>query len=149
LPGLDLDEYRDRLLLRFANPALQHQTRQIAMDGSQKLPQRLLGTVRDRLATHRSVDRLALAVAGWLHYLRGRDEAGHAYEIQDPLAEPLAQLLARAQAIASVHDGVALVTGFAPVFGTLGKDPHFVTSVARHALSLRQRGVLATLEGQR
>src|SRR5258706_15206565 len=44
LPGLDLDEYRARLLERFANPALQHKTAQIAMDGSQKLPQRLLGT---------------------------------------------------------------------------------------------------------
>ena len=50
LPGLDLAAYRTNLLARYANPALAHRTQQIAMDGSQKLPQRLLGTVRDRLA---------------------------------------------------------------------------------------------------
>jgi len=48
---------------RFANPALKHRTWQIAMDGSQKLPQRLLGTIRDRLAAGGSIDRLALGVA--------------------------------------------------------------------------------------
>jgi fructuronate reductase len=46
LPGLDLAQYQARLLQRYQNPALKHQTRQIAMDGSQKLPQRLLDTVR-------------------------------------------------------------------------------------------------------
>ena len=69
--------YRARLLQRFANPALAHRTAQIAMDGSQKLPQRLLGTVRDRLAA--GADRAAGAgVAAWIHYLRGLDEAGRA-----------------------------------------------------------------------
>ena len=49
-PGADLAGYKRSLLERFANPALKHRTWQIAMDGSQKLPQRLLGTIRDRLA---------------------------------------------------------------------------------------------------
>src|SRR3954463_3295082 len=42
-PGADLAGYKRSLLERFANPALKHRTWQIAMDGSQKLPQRLLG----------------------------------------------------------------------------------------------------------
>jgi fructuronate reductase len=148
LGAIEGDSYRTRLLQRFANPALQHQTRQIAMDGSQKLPQRLLDTVRDRLAAHASIDRLALAVAGWLHFLRGVDEAGSAYEIEDPLAGELAELLARAEATGSVHDGVAQLMSFTPVFGELGKEARFVSGVARHMLSLRQRGVLTTLESQ-
>jgi Mannitol dehydrogenase C-terminal domain/Mannitol dehydrogenase Rossmann domain len=45
VPG-DLDAYQATLIARFANPALAHRTRQIAMDGSQKLPQRLLGPIR-------------------------------------------------------------------------------------------------------
>ena len=49
-PGADLAGYKRSLQERFANPALKHRTWQIAMDGSQKLPQRLLGTIRDRLA---------------------------------------------------------------------------------------------------
>ena len=42
-PGFDLAAYKDALMGRFADPALRHRTVQIAMDGSQKLPYRLLG----------------------------------------------------------------------------------------------------------
>ncbi len=146
LREFDLADYRARLLERFANPALQHRTQQIAMDGSQKIAQRLLGTVRDRLAAHASVDRLGLAVAGWLHYLRGVDETGTRYDIQDPLAAELVALRERADATGSVHDGVVLIMSALPVFGELAHAPRFVAAVARHALSLRQRGVLATLD---
>ena len=50
---IDAVAYRDALVRRFANPALPHRTQQIAMDGSQKLPQRLLATARDNLAAGR------------------------------------------------------------------------------------------------
>ncbi|MEO8057758.1 MAG: mannitol dehydrogenase family protein [Burkholderiales bacterium] len=146
LAGLDLDAYRSGLLQRFANPALQHKTHQIAMDGSQKLPQRLLGTVRDRLAAGAPIDGLALAVAAWLHYLRGVDELGASHTVQDPLAATLAAELSRAEAAGSLQASVALFTSFAPVFGELGREPRFVSHVALQLASLRQRGVLATLE---
>jgi fructuronate reductase len=134
------------LLQRFANPALQHQTHQIAMDGSQKLPQRLLDTVRDRIRAGRPYDRLALAIAAWIHYLRGSDETGTPHAIVDPLADALSARLAAPRP--SVHDSVAHVTAFEPVFGQLGRDPRFVSAVARHLVALRQRGVAATLEAQ-
>ena len=132
----DLAAYRARLIERFANPALAHRTRQIAMDGSQKIPQRWLATVRDRLAAGAPIDRLALAVAAWLHFLRGVDEAGQRYTIDDPLAADLAALGNDAQTLC----------GFAPVFGDLGREPRFVAPVARQLASLRTRGVQATLE---
>ena len=146
IAGLDHDDYRARLLQRFTNPALQHATLQIAADGSQKLPQRLLDTVRERIAQNRSYDRLALAIAGWIHYLRGRDEHDAPYPIVDPLAAELNARLAPLER--SVHDGVAHFTAFEPVFGDLGRDRRFVSSVARHLLALRQRGVALTLEAQ-
>ncbi|WP_293433725.1 mannitol dehydrogenase family protein [Piscinibacter sp.] len=132
----DLAAYRARLIERFANPALAHRTRQIAMDGSQKIPQRWLATVRDRLARDESIERLALAVAAWLHFLRGVDEAGQRYPIDDPLAAALAALGSDASALC----------GFAPVFGDLGREPRFVAPVARQLAALRTRGVRATLE---
>ena len=58
-PGADLAGYKRSLQERFANPALKHRTWQIAMDGSQKLPQRLVGTIRDRLAAGAPFRRLA------------------------------------------------------------------------------------------
>lgn len=154
LPGLDLAAYQQRLLERYANPALQHQTRQIAMDGSQKLPQRLLGTVRDRLAAGAPIDGLTLGVAAWLHYLRGEDDAGRRHEIQDPMADALAARCAAAEhAAAGIADPVkaeearvAVLAAFAPVFGELGGDIHFVRAVAVHTRSLRERGARATLE---
>ena len=139
MQGLDLDDYRARLLQRFANPALQHQTAQIAMDGSQKLPQRLLGTVRDRLAAGASIDGLALAVAAWFHYLSGTDETGAAHTIHDPLAGALGKRLAHAETF----------TSFAPVFGDLGHEPRFASAFARQLQSLQRRGVQATLQDWR
>ncbi len=56
-PGTDLRGYARDLLARFGNTAIRHRTWQIAMDGSQKLPQRLLGTIRERLAQGGSIDR--------------------------------------------------------------------------------------------
>ncbi len=92
--ALDLADYRARLLQRFENPALKHRTHQIAMDGSQKLPQRLLGTVRDRLRAGAPIDALALALAAWIRYVHGTDERGAGIVVEDPLAERLAALTA-------------------------------------------------------
>jgi fructuronate reductase len=92
--GVDVAAYQATLLERFRNPALPHRTQQIAMDGSQKLPQRLLGTVRDNLAAGRPIDRLALAVAAWMRYVDGVDEAGRAIKVSDPLAEEFARIAA-------------------------------------------------------
>ncbi|MDS6632367.1 hypothetical protein QYS46_23625 [Klebsiella michiganensis] len=50
IQGVDLTAYADSLIERFSNPALKHRTWQIAMDGSQKLPQRMLEGIRVHLA---------------------------------------------------------------------------------------------------
>lgn len=153
LPGLDLEQYQQRLLQRYANPALKHQTRQIAMDGSQKLPQRLLDTVRARLAADLPIPGLALAVAGWLQFLRGVDQAGRRYDIQDPMASALASQFALAeQAAEQAGKGPAAMlawagslTGLTQIFGDLGQDPRFVRAVAQAAQSLRSLGVAGAL----
>jgi fructuronate reductase len=92
LAGFDLAIYRSALIARFNNPSLRHRTWQIAMDGSQKLPQRLLGTIRDRMRAGASYDRLVLGVAAWMYYARGFDEAGKAIDVRDPLAGRIAAL---------------------------------------------------------
>lgn len=86
--GLDLNRYIGTILQRFANPAIRHELAQIAWDGSQKLPIRILGTLRDALAVGRPVQGLCLTIAAWLHVLARRTRAGIA--IVDPLADALA-----------------------------------------------------------
>jgi len=86
-PGLDLQAYRAALMDRFANASLQHRTRQIAMDGSQKIPQRLLESIAARLDRGEGFDSLALAIAAWMRWQSGRDDRGAAFTVDDPLAE--------------------------------------------------------------
>jgi fructuronate reductase len=138
-------DYRAQLLQRFANPALAHRCAQIAMDGSQKIPQRWLATVRDRLAIGAPIAHLALALAGWLHFLRGHDEAGNRYAIDDPLAEALQALHRDGEALPDARDRADHFTRFAPVFGDLAGEPRLVEALAPALQSLRKRGVAATL----
>ncbi|WP_422064837.1 mannitol dehydrogenase family protein [Shimia sp.] len=87
--GVSLETYAGELLARYANPAIRHSTWQIAMDGSQKLPQRLLGTLRENLADGRASPCLCLAVAAWMRYVSGTDESGDLIDVRDPLAMQL------------------------------------------------------------
>lgn len=146
MEGIDLAAYRARLIARFANPALAHRTSQIGMDGSQKIPQRWLGTLRERLAADGSIDHLALALAAWLQFLGGVDESGQHHDVDDPLAGELRALHLRAAEAATETARVATLLGFAPVFGTLGREHGFIDAVARQSTRLRRNGVRATLE---
>jgi fructuronate reductase len=124
----DLKPYMRELKARFRNPALRHRTWQIAMDGSQKLPQRLLGTVRARLAKNQKIDRLALGVAAWMRYVTGIDEKGRPIDVRDPLA-------ARLKAIADREgfDAARLARALADVREVFGADlagnPRFMSPV--------------------
>jgi fructuronate reductase len=146
LAGFDLDAYRVQLLQRFANPALAHRTLQIAMDGSQKLPQRWLGSVRDRLAAGAPIDRLALALAAWCAHLRGHDEAGQRFALDDPLAAELAALQARAASWPTPRERAAEFTRFAPVFGNLADEPRLAAALAAALEAVRELGVRRALE---
>jgi fructuronate reductase len=129
---------------RFANPALRHRTRQIAMDGSQKLPQRQLGSVRDRLKAGAPIDRLGLAVAAWMRWVVGVDEAGKPHDLNDPLSPKLSAIAAQ-----TGRDAAALATGLLSVreiFGDdLSSDPRLRAAVTPALASLLERGTARTL----
>jgi fructuronate reductase len=116
-PGVDLNGYADALLRRFRNPAIRHRVWQIAMDGSQKLPQRLLGTIRDRLAAGAPVAHLATGVAAWMAYVAGLDEAGRTIDVRDPLAPAL-----RAACDAAGGDPARRVEALLRVDAVFGRD---------------------------
>ena len=90
--GVSLCDYAQALATRYANPQIRHLTWQIAMDGSQKLPQRILGTLNDAMAAGRPCPGLILAVAAWMRYVGGIDENGHVIDVRDPLAARLKAL---------------------------------------------------------
>nr|WP_222858605.1 mannitol dehydrogenase family protein [Rhizobium mesosinicum] len=94
VPGIDLDAYADELIARFANKAIAHRTYQIAMDGTQKLPQRLLEPATEALANGSKAETYAIAVAAWMRYATGIDRNGERYELRDPRAGEIAALIA-------------------------------------------------------
>jgi fructuronate reductase len=141
----DVGTYITDLLERFSNPALRHRTWQIAMDGSEKLPQRLLGTIRDRLGAGRPIVRLAHAVAAWMRYVAGVDERGRDIDVRDPLAELLQSrarpLLGDAPAMAET------LLGFDSVFGgDLPGNPAFLKPVTRALEAIIADGARRTVE---
>ncbi len=117
-PELDVARYRADLLRRFANPMLRHRTRQIAMDGSQKLPQRLVAPLRERLAAGLPSPMLELAVAAWMAWQRGRDAAGNRFTIDDPLASRTAQAWADD---ATPQAACARLLAMSEIFGDLAR----------------------------
>ncbi|NBJ10572.1 mannitol dehydrogenase family protein [Microvirga arsenatis] len=143
-PGADLEAYRSALVTRFRNPALKHRTWQIAMDGSQKLPQRLLGTVRDRLQADAPIRRLALGVAAWMRYVTGIDEKGAAIDVRDPMAARLRALADRAAGSAESLAGELFAVR--EVFGDdLPRDPRFTGTVTEALARLFAQGARRTV----
>ena len=114
------------------------------MDGSQKIPQRLLATVRDRLRDGGSIEHLALAIAGWIRYASGTDEQGRSITVADPLAQRFAAIAVDARGNASqIADGFL---GLTAVFGDdLSGNPAFRNAVARDVGALIRDGVRRTL----
>ncbi|MFP2514346.1 mannitol dehydrogenase family protein [Buttiauxella agrestis] len=141
--GVDLAKYADSLIARYTNPALRHRTWQIAMDGSQKLPQRWLDSIRWHLANGSEFNLLALGVAGWMRYVGGVDEQGAAIEVSDPL------LPAIQQAVAASKEGetrVKALLGLKTIFGEdLPANAKFVNQVIESYLALRENGAKATV----
>jgi fructuronate reductase len=141
--GVALAEYGEALLARFRNPAIRHRTWQIAMDGSQKLPQRLLGTIRDRLEAGAPIDHLTLGVAAWMRYVSGTDETGAAIDVRDPLSATVAE-----KAKAAGRNATALsqsLLGIEAIFGTdLPREERFTRPVETHLAALFKKGARAT-----
>jgi fructuronate reductase len=142
--GTDLAAYRASLLKRFSNPALHHRTWQIAMDGSQKLPQRLLGAMQDRIAKNMPIATHALAVAGWMRYVTAIDEQGRAIDVRDPLAGELTALAREAGPIAERLAPALL--GVTKVFGPLGAEPRLREAVTAALGRLYAQGARRAVE---
>ena len=139
VPGIDLAAYQHTLIERFANPKIRDQVSRICTDGSDRMPKFLLPSLAEALAHGRPHRLLTLAVAGWLRYLRGVDEAGQEIAIADRLAGEL-----RARAAEGGDDPRPLL-GLRGVFGDLGRHEALVGELAALLRELDARGARATV----
>ncbi|NML09849.1 mannitol dehydrogenase family protein [Sphingobium sp. AR-3-1] len=146
-PELDVAAYRRDLMARFDNPTLRHRTRQIAMDGSQKLSQRLLTPIAARLEAGQGIDALSLAVAAWIRWQAGQDDSGASHQVDDPLAGAMAAALADRHDAA---DRVAAILAFDAVMPpALARDDRLRVSLTRWLVILETHGAQAALAALR
>jgi fructuronate reductase len=130
--GLNADGYIDAILARFRNPAIHHKLSQIAWDGSQKLPVRLLSTVADALAQGRDIAAPCRSIAAWMCFVRR--QARHGVPLVDPLNDALTAI-GRACS-GDAHADVAVFLTLDAVFAPLSGDSRFVTALCAAYASL-------------
>ena len=144
--GISVEAYGGEVLERFANPAIGHRTVQVAMDGSQKLPQRVLHTIMDRRAAGATPYWATLVVAAWMRFVQGVADDGRALPLDDPLAGEIRERLAEAP---TTPDGVVTALfGLDSVFpAELAADETVRALVTTWLTALDKHGVEATLGG--
>ncbi len=124
LPAQELADYRQRLLLRFSSRGVRHNLEQIAADGSQKLPARILPVLRAERAEQRMPEAPVAALAGWLIHLRDRP-------VSDPRADELVPLARSKDAPRRVLSALDV---------TLADDGELVSAVGDYVEHLRFPG---------
>ncbi|OTQ36817.1 mannitol dehydrogenase family protein [Gilliamella apis] len=143
-PQVNLQQYAEKLIERFSNPSLKHRTWQIAMDGTQKLPQRMLDSIRWHIKHNSDFSLLALGVAGWMRYVGGIDDNNQIIDIRDPMSEQLRKV------VNTTIDGAERVDQLLKlktVFGTdLPKNEKLKTLLKNYYLALMKNGVKSTLD---
>jgi fructuronate reductase len=143
--GFDIESYKQQLRERFSNRALKHRTWQIAMDGSQKLPQRILESLRENLAAEKPVSILCLAIAAWIRYVTAVDEKGQVIDVRDPFAAELREICDQHQN--QPESLVRAMFGFKPVFGDdLIQSEKAINQTIDWLTEFYKNGVLKTIE---
>ncbi len=137
MPSFDLHAYAGEIVKRFRNPAIGHKLSQIAWDGSQKLPYRLLDTVADALAARRPVTRLAAPIAAWMLFVERQARSG--IPIVDPLTDRLAEIGRGGNLVA---DMLALRQIFPQA---LAGNPAFRSAVEAAVEAMRRNGAGAVI----
>jgi fructuronate reductase len=129
VPGIDLEAYIEQLIARFANPAIAHRTAQIAMDGTQKLPQRIFAPASEAIAAGKDADAFAYATALWIAYLLRTDN------VDDPRAGELRQAAHNSALCGEGSEAFFDIPGLFPP--ALTTDSAWRSSVDRHLKSSR------------
>lgn len=114
-PGVDLGDYSMLLKSRYQNPEIRHLLKQIASDGSEKLPQRILDPLFENRAAGRPHGRLLMVVAAWFRFIQKASGTG----LNDPLESQIAAAVQRAGSDAELTKALL---GLTSVFGGYPSD---------------------------
>ena len=146
LAGIDLQAYAQALRERFANPAIAHETYQIAMDGTEKLPQRLLAPAAELAREGGDLRPFAFAVAAWMRYAIGRTDAGERYPLRDPRENEIRQAVETGGTPVGIAAALHQLPGLFPP--ELTSNPGWMGTVAAILSQMLEQGVPAALAAE-
>jgi len=140
---LNVASYSADIFRRFENPSVRHLLAQIAWDGSQKLPMRLIPIIQDNLAAGRPIAKLALALAAWCRFIRLRaSQQTQGVKLVDPLAAQLLAIAAQCSEHAGAIDAGTDITLFLTLDAVfpakLALDSRFVAALKHAYINLEQ-----------
>ena len=143
---LDLNQYRQDLSTRFANPAIAHQTYQIAMDGTEKLPQRILAPAAEILRDGGDVGPYCFAVAAWMRYCLGKRDDGTEYDLRDPREQEIAAAVSDAATAESIANRLHRLPGL--FHRELADNARWRQQVARRLGAMLKFGMADAIEAE-
>lgn len=142
--NVNLTTYAEKLIERFSNPSLKHKTWQIAMDGTQKLPQRMLDSIRWHIKHGSDFSLLALGIAAWMRYVSGTDDNQQKIDVKDPMIDQLKKLVDESK------EGMERVNALLSLTAVFGEDlpshVQFKENVTAHYLELIANGAKKTIK---
>ncbi len=123
---VDLAAYRDVVLQRFGNPAIEDTNQRVTSDSFSKLFGFVSPTLRDRLDGNGSIDSVALLPALFLAFLQRWHAGKLPYAYQEQAAD-----LVLARAICCAEDPIAALAGQTRLWGALAGDRRLVAALRR------------------
>ncbi len=146
LTGIDLEDYAAELADRFRNPAIAHETYQIAMDGTEKLPQRLLEPAVHALDHGQDIRPFAFAVAAWMRYALGRRDDGSTYALRDPREAAIAAAVSGAGGAEALSGALHGLVGLFPA--KLTENPQWRAAVEAALGRMLDEGMAAAVAAE-
>ncbi|WP_411826865.1 mannitol dehydrogenase family protein [Luteolibacter sp. AS25] len=138
--GIDIEEYKDSLLARFANPNIKDALSRICLESSSKLPKFLISTINENIERKGSTELAALVIAAWCYYSdKGTDKNGKKLEVVDEMKAELHKAAAETS-----RDKLSFLR-IKPIFGDLAKQKGFTDEYIHMVDSLYENPDIARL----
>ncbi|WP_071797478.1 mannitol dehydrogenase family protein [Natronohydrobacter thiooxidans] len=146
LSGIDLDNYASQLCERFANPAIAHETFQIAMDGTEKMPQRIFSPADDARKRGADLRPFAFATAAWMRHASRAAHDCPPYELRDPRASDIGRALANAATAIDIAHALSSLPGLMP--DGLCRDTLFLNRVTEILERMLSSSMIAAIQAE-
>jgi len=134
--NVDLPEYANLLIARFSNTNIKHKTGQIAMDGSQKLPQRAVDPFIELQNRQIKSACLPVLVAGWMHYVIKLIQEGQT--LVDPMVATFTEIVTADTDLQAKKDALFSIE---KIFGAHTKNSLFAEQVTTAFNTITEQGI--------